>query len=93
MARQATPPTTTPTPADTTADTPAETAATPDAPPPAPAPPEPAAPTRCEPVRGADGVAADLLPPCGGCWLREADGGLRPADAGTAHAAGLAWLD
>lgn len=30
-------------------------------------------------------------PPCGGEWLRDADGGLTPADAATAAAAGLAW--
>jgi hypothetical protein len=42
--------------------------------------------TRIEPV---DGV--ELNPPCGGHWLRDADGGLTPADAPTAAAAGLAW--
>lgn len=55
---------------------------------------------------GADQVAADATlpqtipatkadpepaPPCAGSWLREADGGLRPRDEGTARAAGLAW--
>ena len=42
--------------------------------------------TRIEPVKG-----ADVNPPCGGSWLRDADGGLSPADADTAAAAGLAW--
>ena len=52
---------------------------------------EPDLPTRCEPVLGADGIPWDLLPPCGGHWLRDVDGGLSPADEGTARAAGLAW--
>lgn len=30
-------------------------------------------------------------PPCGGSWIRDADGGLTPGDADTAQAAGLAW--
>lgn len=33
----------------------------------------------------------EALPPCGGNWLREADGGLRPRDEATAKDAGLAW--
>lgn len=41
---------------------------------------------RIEPAEG-----ADITPPCGGRWLRDPDGGLRPADAATADAAGLAW--
>lgn len=54
------------------------------------APPSPL-PTRIEPVPGPDGQPLDLGPPCGGRWLRHADGGLAPADAGTAQDAGLAW--
>lgn len=46
-----------------------------------------AAPERLEPA--VDG--GELTPPCGGNWLREADGGLRPRDADTARAAGLHW--
>ena len=30
-------------------------------------------------------------PPCGGSWLREEDGSLRPRDAATAAGAGLHW--
>ena len=30
-------------------------------------------------------------PACGGHWRRDADGGLSPADQGTAESAGLAW--
>lgn len=30
-------------------------------------------------------------PPCGGSWIRDADGGLTPGDAATAQAAGLDW--
>lgn len=30
-------------------------------------------------------------PACGGRWLRDADGGLTPADEPTATAAGLRW--
>lgn len=32
-----------------------------------------------------------VLPPCGGSWVRDADGGLTPGDADTAQAAGLTW--
>lgn len=48
-------------------------------------------PTRIEPVRDAAGRPLELAPPCGARWLRDADGGLTPADAQTAEAAGLAW--
>lgn len=44
-------------------------------------------PERIEPADN----GAELAPPCGGNWLREADGGLRPRDADTARAAGLHW--
>ena len=47
--------------------------------------------TRIEPRLGDDGQPVYLDPPCAGRWLREADGGLVPADAATAAAAGLAW--
>jgi hypothetical protein len=50
----------------------------------------PALPERIEPVLDAKGRPLDLSPPCCGYWLREADGGLRPRDAATAAAAGLA---
>lgn len=33
--------------------------------------------------------APEVQPPCGGSWLRLADGGLQPADADTAARAGL----
>lgn len=60
---------------------------------PAPAAPTPAAAapawSRIEPVLNATGQPVDLLPPCGGSWVREADGGLMPADESTAVAAGL----
>lgn len=42
--------------------------------------------TRIPPIEG-----ADVNPPCGGRWLRDPDGGLTPADAETAAAAGLQW--
>lgn len=42
--------------------------------------------TRIEPTPG-----ADVNPPSGGRWLRDADGGLTPADARTAADAGLDW--
>lgn len=45
-------------------------------------------PTRIPPH--ADGET-EIRPPCGGSWLRDADGGLSPGDAATAEAAGLAW--
>lgn len=44
---------------------------------------------RIEPVLDAKGQPIDQLPPCGGSWVREADGGLSPADEATALAAGL----
>lgn len=34
---------------------------------------------------------ADMVPPTGGSWLRDADGGLTPLDEQTAHGAGLQW--
>lgn len=33
----------------------------------------------------------EAMPPCGGSWVREADGGLRPRDEATAKDAGLHW--
>lgn len=54
----------------------------------APAPPP--LPARIEPTLGADGQALEQAPPVAGRWLRHADGGLGPADADTADAAGLA---
>ena len=33
----------------------------------------------------------EAMPPCGGSWQREADGGLRPRDESTAKDAGLHW--
>lgn len=36
-------------------------------------------------------AAPEPLPPCGGAWLRAADGALVPQDEATATAAGLAW--
>lgn len=50
-----------------------------------------AQPTRIPPVLLPDGTPADLTPPTSGNWLRDADGGLTPADADTAALAGLAW--
>jgi hypothetical protein len=47
--------------------------------------------TRIEPTFDADGEVVAPNPPCGGYWLRDADGGLTPADATTAAAAGLKW--
>lgn len=46
-------------------------------------------PTRIPPA--ADG--SDVTPTAGGSWTRDADGGLTPGDAQTAHAAGLRWGD
>ncbi len=46
-------------------------------------------PTRIPPA--ADG--SDVTPTAGGSWIRDADGGLTPADAQTARAAGLRWGD
>ncbi len=43
--------------------------------------------TRIEPRE--DGL--ELAPPSGGSWVRDPDGGLSPADAATAVAAGLDW--
>jgi hypothetical protein len=48
-------------------------------------------PTRIEPRHDADGRQIDIDPPSGGSWIREADGGLTPADKATATGAGLAW--
>lgn len=50
--------------------------------------------TRIEPVIDpATGLPVELNPPCGGSWLRDADGGLTPADQETAEAAGLDWIE
>jgi hypothetical protein len=46
-------------------------------------------PTRIPPAD--DG--SDITPTAGGSWIRDADGGLTPADAQTARAAGLRWGD
>lgn len=46
-------------------------------------------PQRIEPTEG----NPEPLPPVGGLWSRDEDGGLRPADRATALAAGLAWAD
>ena len=51
------------------------------------------APTRIEPALGDDGQPVELAPQAGGQWVRDADGGLSPADAATAAGAGLAWPD
>ena len=56
------------------------------------APPGAGPATRIPPRLGEDGQPAYLDPPSGGRWLREADGGLVPADADTAAGAGLAWV-
>ncbi|ACB34505.1 hypothetical protein Lcho_2239 [Leptothrix cholodnii SP-6] len=49
---------------------------------------------RIAPVIDAEtGKVIELNPPCGGSWLRDADGGLTPGDAATAKAAGLQWGD
>lgn len=45
--------------------------------------------TRIEPTEG----NPEPLPPVGGQWTRDEDGGLRPSDRATAIAAGLAWPD
>lgn len=42
---------------------------------------------RIEPSEG----NPEPLPPVGGMWSRDEDGGLRPADRATAEAAGLHW--
>lgn len=44
--------------------------------------------TRIAPSTDAD---TELLPPAGGSWIRDADGGLTPADEATAKGAGLDW--
>ena len=49
-------------------------------------------PRRIPPQLGADGAPLELSPPHGGRWLRDADGGLSPADADTAAGAGLAFF-
>lgn len=51
----------------------------------------PLQPTRIEPVLDAVGQPVHLDPPSGGSWQRDADGGLSPADEGTALLAGLRW--
>jgi len=55
--------------------------------------PPPAARTRIDPVLGEDGQPLEINPPCAGRWLRHVDGGLEPADADTAAAAGLAFTE
>lgn len=42
---------------------------------------------RIEPTEG----NPEPLPPVGGQWVRDEDGGLRPSDRATAEAAGLGW--
>lgn len=44
---------------------------------------------RIPPQLDADGQPLPITPATGGTWLREADGGLTPADEATAAAAGL----
>ena len=46
-------------------------------------------PTRIAPTT----ACPEPTPPAGGTYIREADGGLRPADQATATAAGLDWTD
>ena len=41
------------------------------------------------PARDGDDQPIELLPPCGGRWIRYADGSLEPSDIETAIAAGL----
>lgn len=49
-------------------------------------------PKRIEPTLHPDtGAWLDLPPPTGGSWIRDADGGLTPADQATAEGAGLDW--
>jgi hypothetical protein len=49
-------------------------------------------PKRIEPTLHPEtGAWLDLPPPTGGSWLRDADGGLTPADKATADGAGLDW--
>jgi hypothetical protein len=47
--------------------------------------------TRIEPKTDDDGRPVELTPPAGGSWLRDADGGLTPANEPTAIGAGLDW--
>lgn len=47
--------------------------------------------TRIPPVLDSDGKPLPITPATGGSWLRDADGGLTPADADTAAGAGLEW--
>lgn len=44
-------------------------------------------PFRIEPTEG----TPEPLPPLGGLWARDEDGGLRPSDRATALVAGLGW--
>jgi hypothetical protein len=46
-------------------------------------------PTRIPPTE----ANPEPLPPTGGSWRRDDDGGLTPLDKPTAEAAGLAWSD
>lgn len=46
-----------------------------------------AAPARIEPTKS----MPQPMPATGGKWVRQADGGLAPADESTARAAGLSW--
>lgn len=46
-------------------------------------------PSRIAPPEVAEPI--ELMPPCSGSWIRDADGGLTPADAPTAAAAGLSF--
>ena len=48
-------------------------------------------PRRIEPQLDAQGRPLELNPPCGGEWMREADGGLVPLDRFAAEGAGLAF--
>lgn len=38
------------------------------------------------------GNPLEMTPPAGGSWIRDADGGLTPADEATARSAGL-WVE
>lgn len=49
-----------------------------------------AALSRILPRFDAEGNTVEPDPPSGGSWIRDPDGGLRPADAATAEGAGLA---
>lgn len=46
-------------------------------------------PMRRIPPQTVDGQTVEPLPPCGGSWIRDAAGGLTPADEATARSAGL----